>query len=908
MKLDLDRAITGSGGIGGGGCFLADTVVWTPDGFTKIQDIRIGDLVYAFNPEGKIKACPVTNLHIHEGCFVSKFTFYSGHVLATPNHAFLTERNTFKEIGKFKVDENLIDFEGDFLPFEGETRLEGLYTVYNLRVEEYHTYFVTHHRIAVHNGGGGKSSSSSPEEEGVLARSTARAEVIELISEGEIEGLPTGAEDIFLDETPVKDDEGNINFDGFKYSYRRGKPNQKRLKGFSEEVASETSINVEVLYGTPSIRTIVNNEVDVIRIRLGLQLQEIEEDGDIEGDSITFRIEIQQGALPYEIRLEETIEGRLPNLTEYEYNFPVDNQGGTIDTFNIRITKVSEDSASSRITRTLRWQSYTEVVEAKLNYAYSAIIGMQFDSKQFSSVPTRGYRVYGILCKIPSNATVQDDGGLTFSGTWDGTLYKPNKATSDPAWQLLDILTNERYGLGRYLKTSQIDTWSLYECSVYNNEMVPDGFGNQERRYSCTTQVQGKQKAWEVINAFCSAFKAKPYWINGGISFWQDRPGNAVRQFTNADVENGDFKYSSSALRSRFTRALVTWNDPGNFYKRVVEPYDDVAGINRIGLQEIEISAFGCVTRGLALRTAKWALFSSQYETETVTFCCRSWAALVRPGEIVQIFDNRKSNLRYAGLIKSGTSTTVQLDQAVDLRGNSFQITIMKNDGTLQTRDISDTAGLRKVINVTSAFSNTPVPNSNFIIQSNKITAKLFRVISVVPDFEDPTKVEITCINYYPDKFDVIEKDAEFNPDEYKNLNKKVPVKVSKPKNVKIGFGRVLTDDGSYDYNVLAEWEPAVDQNNKRDAYVKGYVVEYKRGKRKAWQGTTFLPKGVTSHQWDNLSKGNYTVRVCSIDVFGRYSRWNESDTIRVGKINNKSTNVYFNYNDQIGSLGMFWR
>ena len=170
---------------------------------------------------------------------------------------------------------------------------------------------------------------------------------------------------------------------------------------------------------------------------------------------------------------------------------------------------------------------------------------------------------------------------INFSGVWAGSLIAPTKACSDPVWQVLDLLTDERYGLGMPL--SKIDLPSLYEASVYNNEKINNGFGGVERRYQCNIQLQSKESAWDVINAFCSACNMKPYYAEGKIFFWQDRPGSVVRQFTQADVEEGRFIYTSTAVKSRYTVGIAVWNDPKDFYRRTVEIYEDVVGIEKYG-------------------------------------------------------------------------------------------------------------------------------------------------------------------------------------------------------------------------------------------------------------------------------------------------------------------------------------
>jgi predicted phage tail protein len=470
--------------------------------------------------------------------------------------------------------------------------------------------------------------------------------------------------------------------------------------------------------------------------------------------------------------------------------------------------------------------------------------------------------------RIPSNATVAADRGLNFSGAWNGTFYVPSKACADPVWHLFDLLTNNRYGLGRSIEDSLIDKWNLYECSVYNNQMLPTGLGYSERRYSCNTQLQSGEKAWEVINAFCSACHMKPYWSGGIVKFWQDRPATPVRQFTQADI-SGRFTYSSTAIRARHTVARVTWNDPEDEYQRAVETVEDVVGINKYGIREIEIAAFGCTSRALAIRVGRWALYSSRYETRSVSFTARSFAAYCRPGEVIQVADDEFANIRYGGLIAAATATTVTLDSPVVV-GAGFTITVMLPSGALQTRTISGT-GVASVIAVTAAFSEVPLAESNWIVRDPNVQPQTFRVVSVAPKAGDPTRVEINAIEYNPSKYAAIESQVEV---EAAPTRFSIPTVVTPPAAVTagaiavIGIRRSITP-------LVAGWT----LNAATAALIKAVYVEYSRDGI-TWQDTRTVIKGSYETRFEGVSQGTYFIRVAAIDLNGKISDWRVSSPV----------------------------
>jgi predicted phage tail protein len=868
-----------------GGCFPAGTLVVTRTGFKQIQDIKLGDLVLAFDDAGKLHEGFVYETSEHPNHEIWEYRYWGGTIAATPNHFVLAEGNAFTPIGEMGVDEALYDKHNRIRPLEGARRT-GKATVYNLRVRDYHTYLVGEHGIRVHNGGGGKAA-SSPTEEQDDGRSTSKASVTELLSEGVVEGLVGGLKGVYLDKTPIQNNDNTRNFKGFNYRFRKGTPDQSliNLDG-SDEVAQENAVNVEVTKAlSPITRTIVNPELDAIRVRLAITLQEYEEDGDIKGSEVQFRISTKRGADAPKVRVTRTIKAKFSSPVEFQYEMSVANLGGTISEYQVTVERLTDDSTEQRLIQKIEWQSYTEVIKNKIRYANSCVIAMEFDAEQFSSIPQRRYRLAGIRVPIPSNLSVAADRGLNFvSTTWDGTFSLPLKACADPAWILYALLTNRRWGLGRYIDASQVDKWSLYQCCLYNNEFISDGLGGVERRYQCHTQIQTKEKAIDVINAVASCANIKPYWAEGVVKFWQDRPGVVVKQFSQADVEDGVFIYGSTAVRNRYTTALVTWNDPNNFYERAVEPVEDPDGIERYGIQQVELAAYGCTSRGQAIRAGRWALYSSRYETETVTFTARSFASVVRPGDLIQVADAKRANIRYGGLIKAATTTRIDLDAPVVLNGTGFQVTVMHWDGSLETKPINNVPGIHDFLITSTPLIVPPPVESTWLISTDQIKPQIFRVLSVSPAKGDPTKTEIVGISHNPGKYAAIEQEIEVTPTPIRLGTPTPPLPVTfayaEARRITTADGQVWVLDGSWGL--------------PGDGTVSSVVVEWSND-QVAWQGTRTVAIGSSTTRYQGITgAGTYQIRVATVSINGLKSIWWYSNITSAQVIN-----LSLNYNNR---------
>lgn len=863
-------SIESSGIVGGllGGCFAKGTLVWTPGGQKAIEEIEVGDCVVSFKPDGELIVSVVEDTHVHFNYLVNTYILWNAEFTATPNHHVLTANNAYKSLQDFEINECLVDALGELQPLRYVQAQPERTTVYNLTVATWHNYLVTERGIRVSNGGSGKRSSGGRAESDAY-KSNATAYIVELLSAGVVEGIVGGLQGIYFDKTPVQNTDGSLNFKNFQYDFRPGTQNQSFMPGYSDEISSEKSVDVEVKQPLPVSRTVISSEIDGIRVRVALSQQKYEENGDVVGMTLHYRIYVKQGGGAFELRVDDIKSGRFSSLTEFEYYLPVSTFNGAIDQFTVRVEKVTADIADddTKQQQVLKWQSYTEVIETKLNYAHSAIIGEQFNPKDFSSIPSRQYKLAGILIQIPTNAIVNPvDRGLDFiSTTWDGTFYTPALACADPAWIAYYLLTDPINGLGRYIDAPSIDKWSLYRCSIYNNQGVSDGLGGIERRFACHTVLQQREDAWKVLEAVFSSFNCSHYWADGTVYFVQDRPllpGEEYSwQFTQADVEGGQFVYSYSALRSRSSVAMVTWNDPSDFYNQTIEPVEDFNALQKYGYKEIEFAAFGCVSRGQAIRKGRYVLFSNNQETQTVTFSPRAFAAYVRPGDIIQIADAKRAAIRYGGLVESATSTSVKLDGSVSILSSGYRLTCMMPDGTLNTRNVTNAIGNHLTLTVDIPFNSVPLPESNWVVSAPNVQPQLFRVISNSIDASDPTKHVITASLYVPDKYNYIENGWAIRETP---IRQTIPTIVAAPRSIAL---QSTTVNGAP--TLIVSWLQPITTTGEVDPFVDAYQVEWSRD-YVTWQQTRSVTG--TSTVYQNVTPGVYYARVQSVDITGKTS------------------------------------
>lgn len=565
--------------------------------------------------------------------------------------------------------------------------------------------------------------------------------------------------------------------------------------GSDNAINNEIPVQTEVKNNLEITRQFTSLAVNAVKVKLAFVLQSQDDKGNIFGERVYFRIWVKEPNSGFSIRVDTHYGGRYPSPTEVDFLIPLYSAPSQSNAnYSIKVEKLDAENNDPKIQRQLTWVSYTQVTHTSLRFPNTAIAGFKFNTEYFQRIPSIAIKLAGRKIQIPSNATIKDDLSgkpevryLTFQGQWNGTFQTPSQACSDPAWILYDLLKHIRYGLGNYIDTTQIDKWGLYEISKYCNELIPDGSGGLEPRFSCNIKLEGKVEAYQVIQNLVSIFRGFAYWQAGAVSFVADKPNTVVHQFTQADIEEGSFSYSRSGLKTRKTIAVVSYLNPTDFFKKAVEVVEDPIGIQKWGIREMELEAIACTSRGQARRAGVAALLTNRLEQESVTFKARAFAAFVKPGDLIRIYDSKRTTARYAGIIKTATATTVTLDSPVNLpSGTTYKITVTTStlqipqiEGGNNLADPSQKQKLRFKIAEATITSNgnnltvlelqspgfgsdVPPPESNWVIQGGDLSNTIYRVINRSPVQDSIEGLhEILAIEYNNNKYNFID-DMQF--------------------------------------------------------------------------------------------------------------------------------------------------
>ncbi|WP_253247545.1 host specificity protein J [Stenotrophomonas maltophilia] len=646
-------------------------------------------------------------------------------------------------------------------------------------------------------GAGGKSGSNgrTPVETPDSLHSMAVARIIDLVSEGEIRGLVAGNQSIYLNQVPIQNPDGGLNFAGVTVDTRSGTQDQEYIPGFPS-VENEISVNVELRSDQPVVRTVSGSDLSAVRIRLAVPaLQKVdEENGDRNGYSISYAVDLSVDGGAYTTVLNDAITGKT--TTQYERSRRIDLPAGS--QWQVRIRRLTPNQNNSLISDVVNVLSMTEIIDVKLRYPNSALCAVQVDASQFQNIPSRSYRVWGRIIRVPSN---YDPIGRTYSGVWDGTFK--SAWTNNPAWVFFDIVTNDRFGLGNRIPLDWVDKWRLYQIAQYCDQLVSDGMGGQEPRFTCSLYLQSRADAYKVLQDMAGMFRGISFYAAGQIMASADMPKDPGPTYSQANVIDGRFHYEGSGRRTRHTVALVSWTDPDDFGRQKVEVVQHLDAIARYGVNQTEVTAIGCHSRAQAQRVGNHILYTESLETETVSFSVGLDALNCMPGDVIQVADPNRAGRRNAGRIRAAGASSLTLDLVPETMAVGDTLRATLPNGRTEGRTINGIDAATGVVTVSAPWSAIPVPQSVWATESSDLVLQLFRVIAVTEGEE--LTYNITALKHVPGKYAAIDDGTRL---ELPPISIIPPSVQPPPTNVALS-SHVVIEQGIATPTLTIQWDPA---------------------------------------------------------------------------------------------------
>ncbi|WP_336998785.1 host specificity protein J [Pantoea agglomerans] len=607
--------------------------------------------------------------------------------------------------------------------------------------------------------GGGGGSAHTPVEQPDDLLSIAKLKMLLAISEGEIQGDLT-AQQIYLNDTQLANEDGTYNFTGVVWDWRKGTQDQTYIQGMPE-VDNELSVGVTVTQAIAWTRQFSNLTLDAIRIKLSLPVQyQYKDNGDMVGTVTQYAIDLSTDGGSWVTVVDGRFDGKT--TSEYQRDHRIDLPKATSG-WSVRVRRITADSSSSKLINAFKVFSFAEVIDSKLRYPNTALLYIEVDASQFSGqAPKVTCKPKGRLVRVP---TTYDPVSRTYAGTWQGDFKYAY--TDNPAWVFYDLVLDKIFGMGTRVDATMIDKWELYSIAQYCDQMVPDGAGGTEPRFTCNVFIQSQQDAYTVLKDIAAIFRGITFWGNSQIFVNADVPqvdsdGKVDVDFVYhaANVIDGLFTYAGGSYKNRYSSCQVSWSDPINHYSDTVEGVYDSELVQRYDVREMSLTAIGCTSQSEAHRRGRWAILSNAKDG-TVSFGVGLDGYIPIPAEIIGVADPFRSGKQNGGRVSSVNGLRVTLDRPVDYAAGD-RLVVNLPDGTAQTRTIGSISADKKTVSVNTSFRITPVAGAVWAIDSNNLAIQYFRVTSVAGN--DDGTFTITGVQHDPNKYRYIDDGVRIEP------------------------------------------------------------------------------------------------------------------------------------------------
>ena len=766
------------------------------------------------------------------------------------------------------------------------------------------------------SGSGKGGQQHTPVEADDSLSSIQYGQVLDLLSEGEIEGLDTGAitgsglQSIFLNGTPLQNSDGSNNFTGFTAAFRKGTQVQTYIPTSEQGVQRQDIGLTQITQSTPFTFTVTNTNINRVRVTIQLPvLRKQEEDGDIVGHSVKLNIRVKYDGGSYNASVfsqnSDTsvnngywteIKGKTSNAYRKDFIF-------NLNSFNtnaiIEVARISADDptgGTEKFSSITQIAGATEITDSKLRYPNSALCFLRFDSRQFSSIPSRKFLIRGIKHQLPNNAKVDISttqryvvatgatenitsgvghiGRVTYSGIWDGT-FGAATWSSDPAWCLYNLLTNERYGCS--IPASNLQKFEFYQISQYCNALVNDQQGGFEPRMLLNILINNRKQIYDAVKDITSVFRGMSFYGAGMISMFQDAPATSKYLIGNSNVVNGFFEYTGSSQKARHTTCTVAYQDYQKLGEAEFEFVEDVDAVSKYGVINKQIKSLGCYSQGQAHRLGLWTLKTEQISTQTVSFQVAVNSGIVlTPSMVISIADKGKTGYRHTGYVSSGSTVNqIKIDsiEGINTTDSGFTISVLLSTGLVEKKNI-DTINFQTktiILNSGEAFTEIPQAQTVFLLESNNVIAQKYRVIDVK---ENNLLYDVLALEYNDSIYNAVDFGEPLNFPPITDLTT-APAKVSN-----ITDQEFLYSDGQ---GVFVGCDISWQHDKQR---VTEFVVTY-RVDDDNWATITTAATSVTLRQGGNfgaLRAGNLQLQISAINYLGKSSGIVTHEANLVGK------------------------
>lgn len=338
----------------------------------------------------------------------------------------------------------------------------------------------------------------------------------------------------------------------------------------------------------------------------------------------------------------------------------------------------------------------------------------------------------------------------------DYPTFEPCKMTcsANPIWCMHDLLTNKRYGLGKYMKETDFDRDQLISDAAYCDEQVDDGKGGTEERHRLDVVIDSRVKAMDLISQLVSSFRGLPFFSAGRVYVKIDRIQTFPTQiFGMGNILKDSFGQRWKSDKERFNMVEVQFLDKEKDYAQetIVVTDEEAFEVRHEDQKPHQLRLF--VTRvSEAIREGRYAIKVSKHIEKTVTLKSQLNAIVCQPGDRVDL-SHDVPRVGASGTLKEGCTTTLlKLDREVTiLADTTYKVKVVfMIDDSIEEVEVTNGPGTYTELTVLE-LPKTPQAFDKYVFGIENILTEPLRVVSIERDSAD--NVSIGCVQYKPEVY-----------------------------------------------------------------------------------------------------------------------------------------------------------
>lgn len=246
----------------------------------------------------------------------------------------------------------------------------------------------------------------------------------------------------------------------------------------------------------------------------------------------------------------------------------------------------------------------------------------------------------------------------------------------NPAWIILDMLTNKRYGCGEDFTLSNFFLDELKEYADFCDEMIDigDGLGTLGKRFEINFVFDTQDAVWDQCLKIAAATRASMVKIGVKVRIKIDREEAAVQVFSAGNILRDTFRHSDTGTvdKKNFIEAQFL-NEDNDFAQDTAPIYDP--DLNTIPKRDNQ-TLYGLTKAYQAYRQAQY-IFNANKLRVVTEFEVPLDSLASEPGDKVLVQNDIIDPLRQGGRVLSATASGVTLDRDVPITpGSTPRITV----------------------------------------------------------------------------------------------------------------------------------------------------------------------------------------------------------------------------------------